>query len=345
MMMKITLGSAKALSLICATALLWGCQQPASRDRNQPKVVATTAVLCDLAQQIGSDSIDLTCLLQPDQDPHVYTPTPEDRRAVEEAQLVLYGGYDYEPSLIRIVQATQSAAPKLAVYEAAVPTPLLGGAHDHDHGEKAGDDHGHDHAEEKTAAATADADQTPDPHVWHDARNGIAIAQVVTQALSELQPAEASTYQQREQAIVAELQQIQAWIPQQIATIPANQRRLITTHDSFGYYARAYGLTESGAIAGLSTQEQPTPTRLTELVNSLRAAQVPTVFRETTSNPQLIGTVAQEAGVQVSAQPLYVEGPGGADSPAPNYQQMLIHNTCAIATGLGGRCQPPQRQS
>lgn len=168
---------------------------------------------------------------------------------------------------------------------------------------------------------------------------------MVTQALSELQPAEASTYQQREQAIVAELQQIQAWIPQQIATIPANQRRLITTHDSFGYYARAYGLTESGAIAGLSTQEQPTPTRLTELVNSLRAAQVPTVFRETTSNPQLIGTVAQEAGVQVSAQPLYVEGPGGADSPAPNYQQMLIHNTCAIATGLGGRCQPPQRQS
>ncbi|WP_338431013.1 metal ABC transporter solute-binding protein, Zn/Mn family [Synechococcus elongatus] len=344
--MKIALGSAKALGFVCVTALLWGCQQNTiSSDRNRPKVVATTAVLCDLAKQIGQDSIDLTCLLKPDQDPHVYTPTPEDRRAVEEAQLVLYGGYDYEPSLIRMVQATQSTAPKLAVFEAAVPKPLLGEAHDHDHGHDHGEDHDHDHAEEKTAENTKVAEQTPDPHVWHDARNGVAIAQVVTQALSDLQPAEAPAYQQREQAIAAELEQIQAWIPQQIASIPTAQRRLITTHDSFGYYAQAYGLTESGAIAGLSTQEQPTPTRLTELVDSLRAAQVPTVFRETTSNPQLIGTVAQEAGVQVFAQPLYVEGPGGPESPAPNYQQMLIHNTCAIATGLGGRCQPLQLPS
>lgn len=349
--------SGKLLGTLGVAIALWGCQT-ATSDRDRPKVVATTAVLCDLAEQIGRDSIDLTCLLAPDQDPHTYTPTPDNRRAVEEAQLVLYGGYNYEPALIRMVQATQSEAPKLAVYEAAVPNPLRSKGHDHDHAEEEksdGHDHSHDHSDshghdhnhsteaQQSATAPAIAEQAlePDPHVWHDARNGIAIAQVVTDALSQLQPAEAATYEQRSQAIAAELEQIHDWIPQQVATIPPAQQRLITTHDSFGYFAQAYGLKESGAIAGLSSQEQPTPSRLTELVELLKAAQVPTVFPETTTNPKLIQTVAQEAGVKVSDRALYVEGPGGADSPAPNYQQMLIHNTCAIAIGLGGQCEPP----
>jgi manganese/iron transport system substrate-binding protein len=314
-----------------------------STDADRPQVVATSTVLCDLTKQIAQETVAVTCLMQPSQDPHVYTSTPSDRKAIEDADLVLYGGYNYEPSLIKIISATQTPAPKVAVYEEAVPNPLMGEAHDHDHkaetaAGEADHDHDHDHDAETAAGAAEAEEQVPDPHVWHNAQNGTEIVTVISDNLAKLVPDQASVFEQNAAALSQELTQIDEWIKTQVATVPEANRKLITTHEALGYYADAYGFELEGAIEGLSTEEKPSAARLTSLVEQVKAAEVPAIFVETTTNPKLLETVAKEANVEVASQPLFIEGPGGEGTPAATYQTMLTTNTCTIVESLGGEC-------
>ena len=133
-----------------ASTLLLGHQS--AHSQTSPKVVASYSVLCDLTQQIAQDTADVTCLIEAGKDPHLYSATPADRRAIETADLVLYGGYGFEPDIIQMVEATDGDTPEIAVSELAVSEPLLGGHHDHGHGEEDHDDHGEeghdDHGEE-----------------------------------------------------------------------------------------------------------------------------------------------------------------------------------------------------
>ncbi len=302
-----------------------------------PIVVATNGILCDLTQQIVQDTVDLTCLLEPGQDPHTFAPSPSAVRAIEEADLVLYGGYDFQP---RIQGMIESSVNKVAVFEAAVPNPRMAAPHDHEH-----DDHGHadsheaaEHEAEHEAELANAGDQAPDPHVWHDATYGAALVDEIAAQLVEIAPEQAELYQERVTAIRQELAEIDQWIQAQINTIPADNRLLLTPHDAFGYYADAYGLSVAGALSGLSTEEKPSASRLTEIVDQVKQAQVPAIFAEHTTSPDLINTVARNAGVTVAEMPLFVEGPGGPGTEVETYQEMLIANTCAIATALGGKC-------
>jgi manganese/iron transport system substrate-binding protein len=131
-----------------------------------PKVVATTSILCDLTKQLAANTIDLTCLVPPGTDPHLYQPKPEDRKAIESAKLILYAGYDFEPGLIKLIQATKNPAPKIAVDEVAVPNPIQ-------------TEHAHE-GDEKGDTATDKEENVPDPHVWHDAQNGIRMVEVIS---------------------------------------------------------------------------------------------------------------------------------------------------------------------
>ncbi len=309
-----------------------------------PQVVATSSVLCDLASQIAENTIELTCLIKPGVDPHVYAPKPEDRRALEDADLVLYTGYDYEPDLIQMIRATNTPAPKIAVLEVAVPKPLVGEAHDHDHDhghDKAKEeDHDHAHSEEEAHAETSAESQVPDPHVWHNPKHGAAMADVISQQLQTLIPANAAQYEQKEQAIATQLNSIYTWTKTQVETVPPNARKLVTPHNSFQYFADAFGFKVGGTIEGLSTDEQPSPARLAKLVDLVKSSNVPAIFGEKTTNPQLIETLARNANVKLAEQPLFVEGPGDVNSAAPTYQKMLVVNTCTIVNALGGTCDP-----
>jgi manganese/iron transport system substrate-binding protein len=346
------------------TALLGGalaaCRpQAASQPEARPAVVATTSLLCDLTRQIAGETVKLTCLIQPGQDPHTYVPTPGDRQAIDQARLVLYGGYGFDDSLSGLVRATQGRVPAVAVSELAVPKPLMGEEHHH-HGEETSAEAAHAEAAEsepptassyavsspttaESAAPMAEAEQqAPDPHVWNDARNGAALVQVIGRELARINPAEKSGYASKAEQLSGQITAIDRWIRQQIATIPSQNRKLISTHDALSYYGNAYGIEVAGALQGLSTQNQPSPQRLATLVEEVRSAQVPTIFVENTTNPKLMETVAREAGVKVSTQPLYVEGPGGPKTTATNYQQMLVENTCTLVEGLGGQCDRAQ---
>jgi len=325
-----------------------GATEPTAPAADAPQVVATTSVLCDLTQQIAESTINLTCLMAIGQDPHTYQVTPSDRQAMEQAALILYDGFDLAPSITDMVQNTSTDAPQVAVYQAAVPNPLMGKADSQDHGaeaEAAHDDHraeaeaSHDdHGGEAGPTQEAAAEPVPDPHVWHNAANNGAIVAVIADNLADINPDQAELYQQNVARLSEQFAQIDEWIVAQVATVPENQRKLVTTHDSFRYFADAYGLEVAGALGGLSTDEKPTSSALTALVEQVKATGVPAIFAETTTNPQLIETVAKDAGVAVAPQLLFVEGPGGPGTAAETTQAMLVVNTCTVVDALGGTC-------
>lgn len=320
-------GSPQPTTLSSSSSDTTSTASSTSGSSSKPKVVATTSVLCDMTQEIAQDTIDLACLIPAGTDPHVYEPKPSDRKAIEQANLILYSGYGFEPQLLKLIQATKNPAPKVAVSELAVPKPLKGEEHEHE-GEEKGEAE-HEHGEF-------------DPHVWHDAKNGVRMVETVRDNLEELSPSNARQYTSTAQKTTGELTQLDRWIKSQIGTIPTKQRKLVTTHDAMGYYAAAYGIPIDGALQGISTDEKASAGRVKELVGEIKQASVPTIFAEATINPKLIETVAKEANVKVSAQKLFADGLGDKETQANTYQKMLIANTQAIVEGLGGKYTPFQ---
>ena len=274
-------------------------QTQASRAANLPKVVATTGVICDITKEIAQSSIDTTCIIKPGDDPHAYQTKPEDRKAIETANLILYGGYNHEPSIIKLIQSSTNSAPKIAVHELAVPKPLMG-EHEDEHGEEKAENQPH-----------AVGEKVPDAHVWHNPQNGIRMVETIRDELIKVSPTNAQLYTKNAASLTDELQTIDTWIKAQIATIPAEKRKLVTTHDALSYYADAYGLEMVGALQGVTTEEQPTAARIAELSSEIKTAGVPTIFAETTTNPKLMETVAREANVQISDNELYSDELGG----------------------------------
>ncbi|MEG4964209.1 MULTISPECIES: metal ABC transporter solute-binding protein, Zn/Mn family [unclassified Microcoleus] len=299
---------------------------PESPAANLPKVVATTGVICDITKEIAQSSIDIICLIEPGEDPHAYQTKPEDRKAIETANLILYGGYNHEPSIIKLIESSSNSAPKIAVHELAVPKPLMG-EHEHEHGEEKAENKSH-----------AEGEKIPDPHVWHNPQNGIRMVETIRDELSKVSPSNAQLYTKNAASLTDELQKIDTWIKSQIATIPAQKRKLVTTHDALTYYADAYGLEIAGVLQGVTTEEQPTAARIAELSSEMKTAGVPTIFVETTTNHKLMETVAREANVKISDKQLYSDELGGSGTGADTYEGMLKTNTCAITSGLGGNC-------
>ncbi len=311
--------SPNPLELIATILLtvLAGCNVPSKPPASgslasKPKVVVTNTVLCDLTRQVAANSVDLRCLLVPGRDPHLYKLTPADRQSIEDAQLILYGGYDFEPELIKAIKATSNSAPKVAVFEVAVPQPQK---------------------------FPEDGKSTIDPHVWHNAHNGVKIVETIANSLTKIIPDKVAISHQNIQKLTTQIDQIDLWIREQINTIPSAKRVLFTTHDSLGYYSKAYEI-PLDALEGLSTEEKPNAAKAKQLIDRIKAVRVPSIFTELSLNPQLIKTIAKEANVKVSTRSIYADGLGDANSSGATYQQMLISNTQAIVEGLGGKFTP-----
>ncbi|MEL7511547.1 MAG: zinc ABC transporter substrate-binding protein, partial [Cyanobacteria bacterium J06554_3] len=208
------------------------------------------------------------------------------------------------------------------------------GDHD-DHGDEDHDDHD-DHDDEEGEA---------DPHVWHDAENGIAMVRVIQTELSEAFPENADLYQSNADTLIAQLTQLDAWIQQQVDTVPESQRVLVTTHDALGYYAEAYGIRIEAALESFSTEARPSAADLRALIDLVEASNIPSIFVETTSNPGLIEAVSRETDIGVSEEPIYADSLGEAGTPASTYTGMLMTNTCTIVSGLGGSCDEATAQA
>ncbi len=308
------------LGMLVPLALL-SCTQNDSNPKttegeSQPRVVATSTIIADLAQEVAGDEIQIRGILKPGTDPHVYEPVPADSRVLEEADLILYNGYNLEPGLIKLMNASGGKARKLAVGEAVKSLQLEKGK----------------------------GEIVPDPHIWGSAENAIAMTNAIRDALIELSPEDREELTQNALQLTNELKQLHSWINQQIQTIPAPRRRLVTTHDAFQYYGRAYGIAIAGTLIGISTEEQPSAQTVQRLVESIKKIGVPAIFAETTINPALIKTVAQEAGVKLAPNQLYSDSIGAKGSDGDSYINMMEANTRSIVEALGGKYTPFQPQ-
>lgn len=286
-------------------------EDTALTETNLPTVVVTSTVLASLAEEVGGEEVQIVSLLDPGDDPHIYEPVPQDTIALEKANLIFYNGFNLEPGLIRLIEGAGINAEKVALGEVVQPLSF------------------------QYQGQTA-----PDPHVWGDVKNAIAMVEAIRDSLIELDPDSTEAYTENAETLAAELSKLDLWIQLQMETIPEDQRLLVTTHDAFQYYAAAYGLEIIGTLIGISTEEQPSAQTLQKLVEAIKAAGVPAIFAETTINPQLIQTVAEEAQVNLAPNELYSDSIGAPGSAGDSYLNMMVANTETIVTALEGDVLP-----
>jgi manganese/iron transport system substrate-binding protein len=282
--------------------LACGVRSPTPPTAPLPKVVVTNSILCDLTQQIAQESVALTCLISAGTDPHLYIPNPDDRKRLETATLILYGGYNLEPALEKLIKTAPQTIAKVAISEIAIPKPLMS----------------------KTA---------PDPHVWHDVQNAIGLVNAIADSLAKTNPAQAAAYKTRTTILAQQFTSLDSWVKTQIATIPLSNRTLVTTHNALSYYGQAYGLPVE-PLEG--TDETPTA-RTKAVIDLVRSKKVPALFPETSVNPSRINAIARATQAKIAREPLYSDGLSTIDSGGGTYQRMIVSNTRAIVDNLGGK--------
>ncbi len=276
------------------------------------KVVATFSILGDFVRAVGRDRVALTTLVGPDGDAHVYTPSPNDGKVLAEAALIVTNGLKLEGWIERLVKASGARAPVLAATH-GVTTLKAAGGHGHGH------DHGHSHAE-------------VDPHAWQNVLNAKIYAANIRDALIAVDPEGAASYRANTEAYLAELDALEAEIRAALARVPAEKRRIITSHDAFAYFGAAYGI-RFIAPRGVSTEAEASAQDVARLIRQIRAEKITAVFVETISDPRLIERIAKETGARVGGR-IYSDALSGPNGPAPTYIEMMRHNIRTLAGAL-----------
>ena len=276
------------------------------------RVLATTSVIGDVVGQVGGDVIDLTVLMASGQDPHSYQPGAADLTAVADADVIFVNGWNLEEALVKDLTTIGRKAIIVPISAGIEPRKITDGGEDHDHGPF-------------------------DPHVWQDVGNVMVWVDNARQVLSAADPANAATYAANAERYRAELEQLDGDLRARFAAIPPEQRILITNHESLGYLADAYGFEVAGTlIPSVSTLAEPTAAALADLVNTMKAKGICTIFLETTANDQLARTLEKElTGCEtVQLIPLYTGSLGPAGSGADTYLGMMRANAAALLEGL-----------
>jgi ABC-type Zn uptake system ZnuABC Zn-binding protein ZnuA len=307
------------IGLILAVLAAGCATSPTPEEPGRLPVVATFSVLGDLVRSIGGEHVSVRVLAGPGVDTHTFAPTPADGAALATARLVFENGLDFESWLDDLYQASGSQAARVVVSDGVT---VIEGGHSEAEGhteDEVEDEHGHGEA---------------DPHVWHSAANAIVMARNISAALAAADPANAASYQASADEYVGELEALDAWIMAQVNTLPPERRKLVTTHDTFAYFAERYGFEVIGTVLPTSTEgASPSAQALAALVEAVRAEGVPAVFAETVSNNSLLDQVAREAGVEIVT--LHTDALGPEGSGSGTYLEMMRSNVSAIVTALG----------
>jgi ABC-type Zn uptake system ZnuABC Zn-binding protein ZnuA len=295
-----------ALAILAAAGC--GSGDGGASDDGRLQVVATSSIVADLAEEVGGDRVAVTTLVGRDQDAHSFEPTPGDSVALSRGDLVVENGLGFEPWLDDLYDASDSDAPRVVLAEGVTPRKV-----------EEGDD------------------EEIDPHIWHSVPNAEIMVQNLRDALVAADPDGTGVYRPRADAYLQRLDELDAEVRRSIASIPADRRVLVTSHDTFGYYADEYGLEVLGSGLGSVTTEasDPSAAEVAQLVRDIRAADVPAIFAENVVSSDLLERVADEAGVTL-APPLYTDALGPEDSDGATYVEMIRHNTRVITDALGG---------
>ncbi len=286
------------------------------KSKGKVKVVATTTMVADLVRVIGGDEVEVICLMQDGINPHSYVSRPSDTMAMQSADVIFYSGLHLEGKMHEVLEKLRERGRAYAVTSKLTADDVIV-------------------PEEKFAGYA-------DPHVWGDPGLWLKGVDVVVEVLSKKDAAHAQVYEQRGEAYKKQLAELRGWAQSRLDEIPPEKRYLVTSHDAFMYYERAYGLVVR-AIDGLAPGDKGGPKKVRELVQFIKQKRLKTIFAESAANPKAVAAIAQEAGVKLSPHKLFADAAGkrgemeevrGERYDIGTYVGMIKHNINAIVEGL-----------
>jgi len=286
---------------------------PASAADKLP-VTASFSILGDLVAVVGGDRVTVRSLVGPDEDAHVFEPRPADARNLLQSRLLVINGMGFEPWASKLAR---SAGFKGETVVASTGVKPRAGAADTTAGHGHGHGHAHDHA---------------DPHAWQNPNHVAQYVRNIAAGLSKVDPAGASTYAANRDAYLGELQALDAWIRTQLAAIPVAKRKVITSHDAFGYFSAEYQV-RFLAAQGVSTEGAPSAKAVGELVRQIKREKIRTVFVESMSDPRLVAQLGKDAGASVGGS-LYSDALSPPGKPGSTYLQLMRHNVTQLVQGM-----------
>jgi zinc/manganese transport system substrate-binding protein len=280
-------------------ALIWiAAGQGQAHAQERLKVVATFSILADLARSVGGDAVDVVSLVGANGDAHAYSPSPFDAKRLADAGLVLVNGLGFEGWIERLVKASGTKATVVTLSNGVTPRQMTDG-HEHDHG-------------------------NIDPHAWQSVANTKVYVANIRDALTKTDPARAASYEANASAYLARLDVLDREIRETIAAIPAARRKIITTHDAFGYFGAAYGM-QFIAPQGVSTEAEVSARDVAKIIRQIKAQKIPAVFMENVTDPRLMKRIADEAGARIGGK-LYSDALSEPTGPAATYLDMMRNN-------------------
>jgi ABC-type Zn uptake system ZnuABC Zn-binding protein ZnuA len=269
--------------------------------RAELKVASLSTITTEIAASVGGDAVKVIPIIKPGMDPHEFQPSPSDVRQIEGADLVLISGKGMEGYLTKLEEAVGNKA-KFVDVGSSIPSLKL----------------------------EEEGKMVEDPHWWHSIENVKKATIVIKKRFIESDPANKAIFEKNAAAYLAKLTELQKWAKREIATLPSDKRKLVTSHDAFQYFARDYGF-KIYAIEGVSTDDQPSSKKIAVLIKTIRDQGVKAVFFESIENPKVIGEITGETGAKVGGE-LYADGLGAKE--ASTYSDMIRHNVTAIVENL-----------
>lgn len=265
-------------------------------------VVTSFSILADLTRELGGDHVELINLVGADEDAHLYEPSPDDAKALLRADLIVANGLGFEPWLERLLKSSEPKGKRINASAGVVPLML--------------DEEG---------------ERVPDPHAWQSLANAEIYVRNIAKALGELDPANRDAYNERRDAYLTRLHALLKKADAQIAGLPTGQRKVVTSHDAFGYLGQAWQL-DFIAPQGLSTHDEPSAAEVAALIRQIRNEGVRAVFVENIRDPRLVQQIADEAGATVGGT-LYSDALA-SEGPASTYLGMFEHNLNSLMAAL-----------
>ncbi|WP_342642846.1 metal ABC transporter substrate-binding protein [Rhodoligotrophos ferricapiens] len=309
------------IAALLSAPLLATVPWPVSAEDAPLKVVASFSILGDMAKEIGGTHIEVKTLVGPDGDAHVYEPSPADAKALGEAKLLIANGLNFEPWLPRLVKSSGFKGIEVLASEGVAPREFSMAADSADHHDHDETSHDHDHG-------------SNDPHAWQDLANGVIYVKNIAAALAKADPDHADLYRSNASRYMAELETLNAKLKAQFAAIPEADRKVVTSHDAFGYFGKAYGITFL-APAGMSTEAEASAADIARIIDQIRSDHIKAVFVENITNTRLIDQITRETGARVGGA-LFSDALSAADGPAPTYVKMFEYNAAELIKALAG---------
>lgn len=266
------------------------------------QVVTSFSILADMTQEVGGEHIQITNLVGPDADAHTYEPTPDDAKALLSAKLIIKNGLGFEPWLDRLVTSTETSAPVISASRGVIPRSL--------------DEEG---------------ETVPDPHAWHNLANAELYVRNIARALETADPAHKADYERNSQAYLKKIYALLADAKAKLGALPPGNRRIVTSHDAFGYLGQAYGI-EFIAPQGLSTEREPSAADVAALITQIRQAKVKAVFMENIKDARLLKQIAAESGAHIGGT-LYSDALA-ASGPASTFIGLFEYNLNTLYDAL-----------